>query len=214
MSTLSTPNKKKFKDVPKKTGNPILDLWFESQYELENGQVPSLVKDNEVELKNVGRTRAPTTWETLQNTIDQKTSLQKETDTMTADYTDDEDDEDDIEYYKFPLLKYDNNTKPLSPNEIKQTNRGEAIRRKWFKAQAQLAEGVNPSILKKYGNGYRIEDLRKFNKDYQHRSKGSEQYLEITTQLTHPRKSIAADVDVSENEDDEENDEPVSDIEI
>ncbi|ETO36392.1 hypothetical protein RFI_00670 [Reticulomyxa filosa] len=245
MTTLALPNTKQ-RQPPKKTGNPVLDLWFEAQYEIDCGKMPTLVKKNEASLKNMGRVRAPTTWETLQSTIDQHTSVQKEKNAEAGDYSDDEEDEmksNAYITYKYIMFKTRNtrtvnceewrkgeeeksgprickkkncvkckcvnqvSASPANGGEVRSispepVNRGDAIRRKWFKAQTQIAEGRNPSILKKHGNDYRIENLRKYNKRYKTASKGSDGFLKFEMNLTAPRKTIAADLD-EDGEDDE-----------
>ncbi|ETO20699.1 hypothetical protein RFI_16517, partial [Reticulomyxa filosa] len=180
--------------------------------------MPSLVKEHDIALKNMGRVRAPTTWETLQNTIDQNTSAQKEKNIEAGDYSDDEDEDEEIEvkffFFKKKKKGRGGEKKKKKKKILKnvriqkkrvETGRGEVIRRKWFKAQAQIQDGKNPSILKKHGNGYKIEDLRKYNKRFQTAAKGNDQYLDLNAKISSPRKTIAADFD-----EDGEDDDPLS----
>ena len=55
--------------------------------------------------------------------------------------------------------------------------RGEQIRKYWFMSQFQLKEGTHPTLLNKFGNGYRISDLRKYNSRYKHiKHRSSQQF--------------------------------------
>ena len=74
----------------------ILELFFDAQYDIENGVQPGIIVRSGYLIENLGpRVRAPTTWETLQDNINQNTEVHRRAEQVeNGDFSDDEDDDE------------------------------------------------------------------------------------------------------------------------
>ena len=83
-----------FNPQKSKSSQSIFERWMISQMEMQSGQQPSICVANNVVLANLHRIRAPTTFETLQQQINENTNAVVHANNLDAgDFTDDEEDE-------------------------------------------------------------------------------------------------------------------------
>lgn len=196
-------NKNKTNNINNKDVSKIANLWFEAQEEIRNGEQPSIlnrIKANFIIERTGHRERAPTTWSTLQNIIDKKTDVDKYAKNIeAADFSDDEDEDEEASVMR-----------PTSPkghdeDDLKNKFPHPTIGKLWFKAQSQLQEGQQPTILKKHN--ITLQNVRNHNEKFKKHLKALPIDAFLNVQISTTRRSIAKDGDGEDEEEEDDEDE-------